>query len=354
MIMKKLTILFSILIASVSAYAASTLQITLSSASQADKVLQIILDNPFSDAYDNGYDAVIGANQDGGLYICSGSERYSLWATNAIATNLPMGFGSVDDDEYTLSFQYFTGTAFEIYDRTADKTITVNSASNILIDGVAADPANKYTFTLGTGEAHNAAINDRFYFNYDPSALKYDITLNGQYLATFSAPENVIIPDGLSAYTAEFQGEQDYLLVSKITGNYIPKNTGVILFNPLGGKTSTQYDFSLVKYAGNVAPIQGTNELKPATAYPVEDGTVYVLHESEMWLYDGANMKPNKAFLHVQVGSGAPQRIRMVFNEEQGVENIAAEGKAVKFIENGRVFIKRGEKIYNVQGQLVK
>lgn len=353
--MKKITILFSILIASIGAFAQATTtsQITLSSASQGDKVLQIVVASQFSNAVDYSYDAVVGAGQAGGLYIVYNSDHYTKYATNNLGENLPLGFGAVEDSEYTFNFSYFTGTSFTIYDKKLSKTITV--ADNILVNGVAADPANKYTFSIEDDEK-NTAINDRFVINYDPSAFKYDIELNGHYLATFSAPENVIIPDGLSAYTAKFQGEQDYLIVNKINSTYIPANTGVILFNPLGGKGSNyQKNFSLVKYTGtDPMPSITNNELKPASAwvYPFE-GTVYVLHDSEMWLYNGANMKDNKAYLHVQ-SSNAPQRIRMVFSEEQGVENVAAEGKAVKFVENGRVFIKRGDKVYNLQGQLVK
>ena len=285
------------------------------------------------------------------FYVADGANKYSEYKANAIS-NLPLAIVTNRRDvSYTFTFNAPIAT---------EGLVLTDLRSIDGIKNIAMTNGDSYTFSVADEAAYaantNVTIADRFIINYDPSALKYDVTLNGQYLATFSAPENVIIPTGLNAYTAEFQGEQSLLLVHKIEGNYIPANTGVILFNPEGGKTSTQYDFSLVKYAGNVDPIQGTNELKPSSAwvYPFE-GTVYVLHDSEMWLYNGANMKPNKAFLHVQVGSGAPQRIRMVFSEEQGIESIAAdEGKAVKFVENGRVFIKRGEKVYNLQGQLVK
>ena len=37
-----------------------------------------------------------------------------------------------------------------------------------------------------------------------------------------------------------------------------------------------------------------------------------------------------------------------------GVDNTEAEGKAVKFIENGQIFILRGEKVYTITGELVK
>ena len=78
-----------------------------------------------------------------------------------------------------------------------------------------------------------------------------------------------------------------------------------------------------------------------------------------MYKYEGANMKANKAYLDLGTGSGAPKRIRMVVTETeetQAVENIAPEAvKAVKFVGNdGKLYIRRGEAVYTVQGQLVK
>jgi len=68
------------------------------------------------------------------------------------------------------------------------------------------------------------------------------------------------------------------------------------------------------------------------------------------------NINPFRAYFEVAgVGSSAP-RPRIVAHKDQatGVENVAAEGKAVKFIENGQILIKRGEVVYNLQGQIVK
>ena len=64
-------------------------------------------------------------------------------------------------------------------------------------------------------------------------------------------------------------------------------------------------------------------------------------------------MPANKAYLQIG-GSAAPARIAFRFNGEQGIEETEMSVKAVKFIENGQIFIKRGEAIYNIQGQIVK
>ncbi len=339
--MKKLTILFSILIASISAFAAATTvsQITLSSASQGDKVLQIVVDNPFSDAYDNGYDAVIGANQPGGLYIYSGSERYSFWATNALGNNLPMGFGAVGDTEYTLSFQYFSGESYTIYDKKKNETITVNASTP------------NYVFTID-GSLANTAINDRFVINYVAPVTGYNVTLNGAGLASFSADgDDATIPDGVEAYTATYQAATQEIVLNKITATAIPAGVGVILYGTPDAAVT-------LPYATGADALTAENDLYPATAWAGADkNNVFVLSGNQMFKYVGTDPVPaNKAFMKLPGGANnAPARISMRFNTTTAVENVETEAvQPVKFIENGEIFIRRGNEVYNLQGQLVK
>jgi len=346
--MKKITILFSILIASIGAFAQATTtsQITLSSASQGDKVLQIVVASQFSNAVDYSYDAVVGAGQAGGLYIVYNSDHYTKYATNNLGENLPLGFGAVEDSEYTFNFSYFTGTSFTIYDKKLDKMITV--ADNILVNGVAADPANKYTFTI-EDEEKNTAINDRFVINYvAPAPTGYTVSPNEQGYATFSAAEATVIPSGVTAvYRGVISGDE--LQLSAITG-FVPANTGVIV----AGVAGTPYNFAI--YNGSVAAIDD-NDLKATSTYNTSMQNVYVLKGEAFLEYIGTTaLKANKAFIQLpaQSGASAPSRIRMVVNHATGVENAAVEVKAEKFVENGQVLIKRGEIIYNVQGQIVK
>ncbi len=450
--MKKITILFSILIASISAFAATTLQITMSSANQGDKVLQIVVDNPFSNADDNGYDAVVGAGQQGGLYVVYNSDRYTKYYTNELGNNLPLGFGAVEDSEYTFNFSYFTGTSFTIYDKKLDKTITV--ADNILVDGVAADPANKYTFSI-EDEEKNTAINDRFIINPDYVFMKGDfdapnagnewiytddftkngataslemslvadawyhfqivvngatgangsafdkdnksyvvpttgfgtqmtlhtdvagtytftwtyatntleigfptapapvyaaeVTTNAKGLATFSYDSDLqAVENDVKLYKGDLNGNE--LVLSGV--NYVKANEGVIVY----GAANTTYHFNNV--GTGTSDFTG-NELLPASAwqYPHDGKDIYVLSGNMLYLYEGDQMKPNKAFLKVQnpISGNAPARISMRFNGTQDVENAEAEdAKAVKFVENGEIFIRRGNEVYNLQGQIVK
>lgn len=313
-------------------------RITLKTAGEANRNVRLLLSDDFSNGWDNTWDA--NPAQDGGIYVFYQEAKYSIWASNEYSANLPLGFVSTSNLEYTLSFDMFLGTSYKIYDRVADQTIIVNGST---VD---------YNFTIDAADVEKA-INDRFVIN----RTAYNVTLNDNFLATFSADENVVIPDGLNAYAAEYVSEMELLSLHPIT-SYIPANTGVILYNPNGGKGDNfQKNFSLEKYDGTVPAYTDPNDLKPASAYATNHtGHIYVLHGDMMYTYkdEASGMKPNKAFLQIDAQYPAPQRIAFRFNEEQGVENIEVEGKAVKFVENGRVFIKRGEKVYNLQGQLVK
>ena len=330
--MKKIAILFSIMIVSISAVAQviTTSKITLSSASQGNKELRIAVASQFSDAYDNGYDAVVGAGQAGGLYIVYGTDKYTKWATNALADNLPIGFGTVDDDNYTLSFSNFSGASFTIYDRVADQTIIVDDATP------------NYYFSIDAAD-RNKEINNRFFINYDASSL-ISVTLNAYGLATFSNVSAVSLPSGLKAYSAKYVSLNEYLLLTEIFN--IPENTGVFLY----GEANATY---LLPIISSIAPLSD-NDLLPASAWTGAAENVYVLSGNEMHEYTGDVMKENKAYLQLPSATPAPRRIALQINETQGVNNVETTVKAEKFMKDGQIFIRRGEEVYNLQGQIVK
>ncbi len=68
------------------------------------------------------------------------------------------------------------------------------------------------------------------------------------------------------------------------------------------------------------------------------------------------SLNADKAYLVIPAGSSAPSRF--LLNEEENnatnVENIEANEKAVKFIENGRILIKKNGIVYDALGRIVK
>lgn len=344
--MKKMFISVVALAMSVMAMATETayVQIKLTGATGGTSNVYLTEDDAYTNAFEPGVDVEKMMSQSNSKSVLLYGFVGTTPCEDVVAANLDglkIGFTTNQVDEnYTLTFIDVSGRPLRLYDRvTKTETIIVGNGT--------------YDFSVANFTYERIAFNERFVINRQA----YNVTLNDNFLATFSANENVIIPEGLSAYAAEYESEMELLTLYKIS-DYIPANTGVILYNENGAKAlNYQKNFSLEIYEGTVPAYTGTNDLKPASAYATNHtGHIYVLHGDMMYTYEdeASGMKPNKAFLQIDAQYPAPQRIAFRFNEEQGVENIEVEGKAVKFVENGRVFIKRGEKVYNLQGQLVK
>ena len=180
-----------------------------------------------------------------------------------------------------------------------------------------------------------------------------DVKLNSYGYATFSAKKNVELPTtGLTVWKATELSGTD-LVVEAVAGAVIPANTGVILVGEANG------EFKLTETATAASAI-ADNLMKPATEWSASyAGNAYILHDNELWLYTGNEFKANKAFFVFSGGSSAPKRLRMVLNQTEtptAVENVETQNvKAVKFVgEDGQLYIRRGEAVYTVQGQVVK
>lgn len=68
-------------------------------------------------------------------------------------------------------------------------------------------------------------------------------------------------------------------------------------------------------------------------------------------------IKPFRAYFSVAgVGPNYAPKARIVQRENTttDIESVVSEGKTIKFLENGQILIKRGESVYNLQGQIIK
>ena len=179
--------------------------------------------------------------------------------------------------------------------------------------------------------------------------------------ASYSAPIDLYLTGGLKAYTGKLNANKDELGLTEV--NYVKANEGVILYGSNFGGT---YHLSNAQEdKPTTLDTYTENDLKPSSAW-VANGNhdqIYCLRNvggvTMFYQYVGAEMPANKAYLDLsEINSGAPQRIRMVIAQEEQTEAIsnveAASVKAVKFVENGEILIRRGENVYNLQGQIVK
>ena len=265
------------------------------------------------------------------LYVEYNSVRYEHFGSSAATMqNMPLIMKANASAEYRMNFYEMEGT-IEIYD---------------VVAGANIDKSQPYIFTI-EDDQKNSIIADRFIINYAPAPV-YDaqVTTNEYGWASFSYAGN-LAPVDASAQTL-YKGaiSGDVLALDEV--DYVKEGQGVLV----KGAANTTYYFAV----GNGSADFEDNDLRPTSAYSYPMENVYVLKGEAFLEYIGTTaLKANKAFIQLpQSVASAPKRIRMVVNQATGVENATVEVKAEKFIENGQVLIRRGNEVYNLQGQIVK
>ena len=266
------------------------------------------------------------------IYAIYGGVKYSTFSTKSY-TNLPVGIKTTEATTYHLYFDDVTGSV-NLYDKKTGAPVPVTEGGD-------------YEFTI-SHEEKNSLINDRFYINYDPTAFVTSVTTNDYGWATFSYNQDLVPVNSAiqTLYKGAINGE--YLDLTSV--DYVPNGQGVLV----KGEANTTYYFA----AGSGNDVFTDNDLKATSTYNTSMKNVYVLKGNAFLEYVGTNaLAANKAYIQLpEAGqNNAPARIRMVINGTQGVENVETEAvKAEKFVENGQVLIRRGNEVYNLQGQIVK
>jgi hypothetical protein len=200
----------------------------------------------------------------------------------------------------------------------------------------------EYPFTAPA----NSVVAGRFYIDYDASAF-VPVTTNAYGYASFSYTEDLKLASaGAKLYTGTISGET--LNMTEV--DYVKAGEGVIVY----GAPNTTYNFAV----GNGTADFTGNDLKATSTYNTSMKNVFVLKGNAFLEYVGTNaLAANKAYIQLPAAgpNNAPKRITMRFNGTTAVDNVEAESvKAEKFVENGEIFIRRGNEVYNLQGQLVK
>ncbi|MBR0065803.1 MAG: C10 family peptidase [Paludibacteraceae bacterium] len=189
--------------------------------------------------------------------------------------------------------------------------------------------------------------------NQDPNNV-------GDYYSTFyHSATRYTIPTDVEAYVATISGDALYLTKIAEAGDVLPANTAVILKASGNSITLTPSDADPVTF-------EATNNLLGVDAATAAPSNCYVLsgHSSDnsvqgvgFYQYTGT-LKAHRAYVIIGGGASAPKRLRFVFNNEQtatGIENVQSDKEqSTKVIENGVLYIIRGNVKYNAQGQIVE
>ena len=306
----------------------------------------LVEDDGYTSAYESGADVekiMDQANSNSVLmYGFVGTTPCSYVVTNNL-DGLCLGLKTNQvDDHYTLTFKNVSGRSLTLYDRVE------NSQTPIVNNGT-------YNFEVVASLVGQKEINDRFYINMDPANI-HTVTTNDYGFCSFASATAVTLPAGLKAYKGDFNID-DYSIALSYIGQVVPANAGVILWTP----EEISKEFAYVVGGSSSADMSDNDFVGAVVAKPVDEivaAAIYCLHGNELQKYIGTEAIPaGKAYLPIPSGSAAPQRIRMVFHESEqaeAVKNVEATVKAVKFVENGQIYIRRGNEVFNLQGQIVK
>ena len=134
-------------------------------------------------------------------------------------------------------------------------------------------------------------------------------------------------------------------------GQTIPAGAGVILKASVTPFTLTPSDAEAVSVAGNRLEGSDASIATPANCYVLscENNLVGFYH------YTAGNLNAHKAYIIYSGSNQAPRRLRFVFDQATGVENVQGDNvQSTKVIENGVLYIIKNGVKYNAMGQEVK
>ena len=309
--MKKLFSSIMAIVVAMSAMATETAYVRMklagSNPTYSTSTIKLTENSDRTPAYESGYDSerMMEQSNDNSVlfYAYVGTQECANVATNNLA-GMALCFNTNNiDQDYRISFELASGRSIILYDLVANTQTTITQGQY-------------YDFTVDASLVGRKAITDRFFLDIDPTDF-LSVTTNDQV---------------------------------------VPANEGVILWTP------NQVAQTFFYTVGGSAPVIDDNDFVGAVAAkPVADisaDAIYCLHGNELMKYVGTEDIPaGKAYLPVSASSSAPQRIRMVFHESEqteAVKNVEATVKAEKFVENGQIYIRRGNEVFNLQGQIVK
>ena len=200
------------------------------------------------------------------------------------------------------------------------------------------------------------------YYYSTPAA---PVSVSGAEWASLYLPFNAAIPSGLNAYYASAATNSSVTL-TKIEGNkVIPAEFGVVVNGSVG---NYEFEYSSADPAVDKANVTnkfgGVLELTAVTSIVLgDDNSLYVLgkENGSVGFYlpgdELTNLAPYKAYLIApspQVGAPAIHFIIESENNATSIEEIGSENKAVKFIENGQLYIIRNGVVYDAVGRVIR
>ena len=213
---------------------------------------------------------------------------------------------------------------------------------------------NEDIFYSATGNAPQGADNGMYWDNFRSELYTRPVTA-GNY-GTICLPKAATL----------FAGAEMYRLVDKTAAN------GIVIEEVDAMEAGHPYIFRatesqlVVTLTGDEEAAQAVNGLigyiGAEDKHLLPDGDkLYILKSNQIWMVDTEVIVPsNRAYIDmsgINTLAPVPARKRCVIDSNHmptGIENQMVNGEKGKFIKDGQLFILRGDRTYNAQGQMVQ
>lgn len=250
--------------------------------------------------------------------ISDGTFYATFYSSSAISISV---YKNSTSDPVTTTFENKQGKEISVSVNTGDIIYMVNGSSNV------------------------GYLLEACFIPTTADAMTKTVTIGSAGMASFSATQNYVVPEGLKAYTAtSING--DRTMLTEITGGVIPACTGVVLKGDAGTYTLTSTE-SASAVTGNLLKANIADYNLPQVQ---GDYTNYTLAASgfvKVKSTDAGTLAAGKAFLRVTTpaASGAKEVYLMDFSGEvTGIDDINDNVNANKKIDG---------KVYSITGQLM-
>ena len=231
---------------------------------------------------------------------------------------------------------------------------TTKTISNITSAGSVTVKGKYYNSTASLSGAESGEITVYY-------TIAHTLTITTAGWASLYLPFAAIVPENANVYYAKSSDKHDsYVTLTAISvGNTIPSGEGFIVKDgQYDGTSSHSYNFVL---SGSAAETVSDNILTgtassietPSGAYVLSGATT--IDNCVFAPFNGANLAAYKAY--IPAGSVSAPTLRFIIEEENNttsIDAIDANEKAVKFLQNGQLFIKKNGIVYDMTGRIVK
>lgn len=182
------------------------------------------------------------------------------------------------------------------------------------------------------------------------------------YVTLFS-PFQVVVPEGCEVYAPEFDSSTETLLLTN--ANKLPAGAVVPVETPLVVKGDKSVDFTFSANHATCKPESALSGTSLRILTPT-DGTVFTFGHDKtdtslygLFRYVGETLPPGVAYLKAAAGETSTKYIPVVFDDSEttGIRQqntLQTAATTTKMAENGRIVICRGNKKYNINGQIIK